>query len=479
MARRWRAYRSDHHAPHDDGQPFDLALCAGTSTYWAAVVVMFLFPADPGAAPGIPMKMVGYLMLALFTAMGFAFPSVFSGTRGRRRVAAADLALLVLLCVSSPPLPVAASAAIGLVVRMFVIATLMVLWGFAFASLDKRVASRSVVLSALACNVLVLLAVGLGRLPVSCPVPLCFAFLAVSCAVILVGRVQFSSRRRTRPAHGTQKDARSFYASRVALGAILGLCVALPRSLTARDATPALLLIGLMAALTELAVFVRGRGEPYAAHPALSMAAMANLYLPFFGGGVESAAEASAALVWSAWAMLSSVQLSDVKERLGYTELRTCLIDKTVLSLSIAAGMGAAQIARAVLERSAVMDMTIGNYETLIVATLCVVVMYVAISIARLVEARRQDQMRDEIAIARRQRLRALYDSIAEEFGLTTRERQVMAMLAEGYTRAHIREQLDISDGTAKAHIAHIYAKLGVHHKDDLLALIDQKMADA
>ena len=52
-----------------------------------------------------------------------------------------------------------------------------------------------------------------------------------------------------------------------------------------------------------------------------------------------------------------------------------------------------------------------------------------------------------------------------------------MGMLAEGYTRAYIREALDVSDGTAKAHIAHVYAKLGIHHKDDLLDYIDRRVA--
>ena len=41
-----------------------------------------------------------------------------------------------------------------------------------------------------------------------------------------------------------------------------------------------------------------------------------------------------------------------------------------------------------------------------------------------------------------------------------------------GYTRAYIREALNVSDGTAKVHIAHVYAKLGIHHKDDLLGCI-------
>lgn len=42
---------------------------------------------------------------------------------------------------------------------------------------------------------------------------------------------------------------------------------------------------------------------------------------------------------------------------------------------------------------------------------------------------------------------------------------------------SYFREMLDVSDGTAKAHIAHVYAKLGIHHKDDLLDYIDWRVA--
>ena len=56
------------------------------------------------------------------------------------------------------------------------------------------------------------------------------------------------------------------------------------------------------------------------------------------------------------------------------------------------------------------------------------------------------------------------------------REREVMGMLAEGYTHAYIREALNVSDGTAKAHIAHVYAKLGMHRRGCMLGCIDQRV---
>ena len=90
-----------------------------------------------------------------------------------------------------------------------------------------------------------------------------------------------------------------------------------------------------------------------------------------------------------------------------------------------------------------------------------------------LVNERSEDGIRERLACSRREHVENACDRIALEHGLTPREREVMGLLAEGYTRAYIRETLDVSDGTARAHIAHVYAKLGIHHKDDLLGYID------
>ena len=45
---------------------------------------------------------------------------------------------------------------------------------------------------------------------------------------------------------------------------------------------------------------------------------------------------------------------------------------------------------------------------------------------------------------------------------LSQRERQVIALLARGYTNRQIAEELVISGRTADAHVAHILAKLGL-----------------
>jgi DNA-binding NarL/FixJ family response regulator len=46
--------------------------------------------------------------------------------------------------------------------------------------------------------------------------------------------------------------------------------------------------------------------------------------------------------------------------------------------------------------------------------------------------------------------------------GLTTREVEVLVLLARGWTKQQIARELTISAKTVNAHAEHIYAKLGV-----------------
>lgn len=62
---------------------------------------------------------------------------------------------------------------------------------------------------------------------------------------------------------------------------------------------------------------------------------------------------------------------------------------------------------------------------------------------------------------------------IAQRYGLTPREGQTFAMLARGRDRAYIEERLGVSRNTVKAHVKHVYAKLGIHSHQELIDLID------
>ena len=60
---------------------------------------------------------------------------------------------------------------------------------------------------------------------------------------------------------------------------------------------------------------------------------------------------------------------------------------------------------------------------------------------------------------------------LSDQFGLTTREREVFGLLAHGRNGRYIMDHLVISRNTAKSHIKHIYSKLGVHSHQELIDL--------
>ena len=56
--------------------------------------------------------------------------------------------------------------------------------------------------------------------------------------------------------------------------------------------------------------------------------------------------------------------------------------------------------------------------------------------------------------------------------GLTAREVEVLQLLCKGRSKSYIAESLFISENTVRSHSKHIYAKLDVHSKQDILDLI-------
>ena len=58
-----------------------------------------------------------------------------------------------------------------------------------------------------------------------------------------------------------------------------------------------------------------------------------------------------------------------------------------------------------------------------------------------------------------------------DPFGLTVREREVLALVAEGYTNRRIAEALFISESTAGVHVSNILGKLGVSSRTEAAAV--------
>lgn len=71
-----------------------------------------------------------------------------------------------------------------------------------------------------------------------------------------------------------------------------------------------------------------------------------------------------------------------------------------------------------------------------------------------------------------RTRLARRCAAVAEQGRLTPREREVMELLAQGKSLSGVAGELIIAEGTAKAHTRHIYEKLGINTRQELLDLL-------
>ena len=60
----------------------------------------------------------------------------------------------------------------------------------------------------------------------------------------------------------------------------------------------------------------------------------------------------------------------------------------------------------------------------------------------------------------------------SKNYGLTKREKELLAVLIDGYTKHQIGDKLHISPYTVETHIKNIYAKLHVHSQIDLVSKV-------
>ena len=62
--------------------------------------------------------------------------------------------------------------------------------------------------------------------------------------------------------------------------------------------------------------------------------------------------------------------------------------------------------------------------------------------------------------------------TLANEKGLTQKEREVLDRMLAGQSRKEIASEMHVSENTVKTHVKHIYEKLGVSGREEILALM-------
>ena len=85
--------------------------------------------------------------------------------------------------------------------------------------------------------------------------------------------------------------------------------------------------------------------------------------------------------------------------------------------------------------------------------------------------AKQQPDEGDAAAASEEESLEATCRLLAEKHGLTGRETEILGYLAQGRTNTRIAEDLFISPSTVRGHIRHIYTKLDVHDRQELIDL--------
>jgi len=66
-------------------------------------------------------------------------------------------------------------------------------------------------------------------------------------------------------------------------------------------------------------------------------------------------------------------------------------------------------------------------------------------------------------------------DQIAERFQLSAREKEIVGMLGRGYTAAAVAEKFVISPNTVNTHVQHIYEKMSIHKRSELLDYLNNR----
>lgn len=68
---------------------------------------------------------------------------------------------------------------------------------------------------------------------------------------------------------------------------------------------------------------------------------------------------------------------------------------------------------------------------------------------------------------------KSILDTVAQDNGLTPRQREVMELLVKGRDSRYIEETFVVSHATAKTHIANLYRKMGIHSKRELIDYLE------
>jgi DNA-binding CsgD family transcriptional regulator len=349
----------------------------------------------------------------------------------------------------------------------------IVFWGLNFASLSKEESEKTVFMTLLFTFMLYLagssIDIGLNGF--------FFAEVMKMIAVIpfLLGFYELTIvKRESKPEN--QKLLPSFIVSRCFFGIAIGsvLALAVPVSTSSLNGAS---LVTCALLLFAAGYFLKSESKFSSLLRVAPIMVVGPLILPHImtEGLGESLRRASGATIWLAWIILSSVQLSDLKERLGWDEARLVLFEKLLVVVPWLLTLFIVHLLRTELP-ARVFDL-IFTFTPSAMAYLALIVSCYLLT--ELIANKEKQRILERAIKHSKDELVSIHRTIYSEYHLTNREKEVFELLSRGYTRPNICKQLVISEGTARSHIDHIYKKLDIHSREELHAMIRTRQEDS
>jgi DNA-binding CsgD family transcriptional regulator len=195
------------------------------------------------------------------------------------------------------------------------------------------------------------------------------------------------------------------------------------------------------------------------------------LLIPSFSFLSEEIANLCISMSFTSFSILTMLILSSITYRFGVGAVWLFGIERGVRALFMLLGRYTSSfLSSGTL--SGILDQTI---LTAIVATLVVAATLLLLSEKELVSKwgiTLLGSKQDNSDAFMQQALVETCSRIGKEYGLSSREEEVLLLLARQLSLASIEKELFIAQGTVKAHIRHIYGKLGIHTRKEMFEIL-------
>lgn len=199
------------------------------------------------------------------------------------------------------------------------------------------------------------------------------------------------------------------------------------------------------------------------------------VFVPVFGPQNAFLANSLASLSYTAFSIFIMIVLSGISHRYGVSAVFLFGMERGIRALFSFLGRET-QSAFDALSGSPLSSETTVSIALVVVVICCAMLLVSEQDIRSrwgisLYEDGTGSQPRP-LSAGERNRLELRCAELQSAYGLSPREEEVLLLLAQRKSIRAIQEELSIANGTAKAHVRHIYEKLGVHTREELFEVV-------